>query len=144
MCSCLCSAEPTLLPALLPPPPPPAWSALWRSAEPRPSACPSWCRKMPRAGLGTETGDVMGHNLSSISKNRKHVQQRSSWCKHAAKISRTRKATTFLTGWADSFMLCMNEWLRLKPPRAVFIYKEIYSQTIRNKVVNRAFLDYHR
>lgn len=55
VCVCLCvSVKPTLLPVLLPPPPPPVWSAPLRSAELPPAACPSWCRKMPRAGLETE------------------------------------------------------------------------------------------
>lgn len=75
---------------------------------------------------GDRTGDVTGHNLPSASKKRGSVfKQCFPWCKHAAKMKQNKKATTFLTGRADSFMLCMNEWHRLKPPRAVFLYSDL-------------------
>lgn len=104
--ACLCLwMGPTLYPALLPPPPPPVWSALWRSAEPLPAACPSWCRKTPHVGLEIETGDVRGHNLSWTSKQEKVFS-----FSHAAKIEQddTLACTHF---WQDEAIHSWFVWM---------------------------------
>lgn len=121
----------TPLAAPLPRPPPLVCSALWRSAEPRPAACPSWCRKRPRAGLETERG---------------HKQETRSGKRRAAETERNNPGACRLSGQEGNhpFMVGANERLRESGHRQRYRTGGIYTQTIGNKMVNRAFLDCHR